>query len=84
MTACRKDIEKAPRDKGAHAGLLLSRYLKVPVPRKEDSRGGAQGDTQQPSHPTDRHELQLAAIDAIRESLPIYEQAYQRRLRDLK
>jgi len=79
MTACRDNLQNVPRDQGSHAGLLLSRYLKEPVPTKKD--GGA--DTQPSKHPEDRRQLQAAAIKSIKKALLIYEQAYQRRWQDL-
>ncbi|MFO1429293.1 MAG: type III-B CRISPR module RAMP protein Cmr6 [Candidatus Competibacteraceae bacterium] len=80
MTAGRDNLQNVPRDQGSHAGLLLSRYLKEPVPAKKE--GGE--DAQPSNHPEDRRELQQAAIKAAKTALPIYKQAYQRRLRDLK
>lgn len=85
MTACRDvldNLKHIPREIGTHAGLLLSRYLRVPVPAKDSQgRSGSDGES---DHPKDRHNLYQAAIKAVQKALPVYRPAYQRRLQDLQ
>lgn len=63
---CRNTVSALDRSKCANAGLLLARYLRVPVKEKE-------------SHAEERKKLFDDAINALKKSSGTYEQAFQRR-----
>lgn len=65
--ACRSALKDSPGDKAQHAGLLLSRYLKIAV--KKDN------------HENERKQLFQNAITAVNGALSIYKLAYDRRLK---
>jgi CRISPR-associated protein Cmr6 len=62
--ACRNALTGVRREKGSHPGLLLARYLRVPVKEKE--------------HPEDRRELYDAARQACGVAAPVYTLAFKR------
>lgn len=72
--ACRDalKINRVNRDRGAHAGLLLSRYLQVPVQDEEKT------------HPQERCALHKSAIDAVKAAESVYKPAYERRCQHLQ
>jgi CRISPR-associated protein Cmr6 len=63
--ACRTPLQRLTRENGTHAGLLLSKYLKVPVDDKE-------------KHPEDRRKLYDAARKTSQSVKPLYELAFKR------
>lgn len=70
--ACRDYIKGLDRDRGSHAGLMLDRYLRVPVKEK------GQGDDSDGNHADDRKDLLEKAMKACERSLLIYGPAFQR------
>lgn len=68
-TALRQNLLSANRSLAAHPGLLLTRYLKVPVPGGADDRG---------DHPEARAELLNEAIQASARVGSVYRLAFDR------
>ena len=68
MQACRTFVKNVQRDRAAHAGLLLARYL------PEQDTKGAGGENQGKV----RRELQHAACSATLVARPLYETAFER------
>jgi CRISPR-associated protein Cmr6 len=68
MQACRDKLRDLPLDGGQHAGLLLSRYLKI----------AAQDDDKK--HPEARKDLHKAAQNALSNEhfVPLYQAAFER------
>ena len=64
MNACRNVLANAPRERAAHAGLLLNRYLRVPV---KDSH-----------HPDDLKQLFNDARSASKSATALYQSAFDR------
>ena len=64
MNACRNVLANAPRERAAHAGLLLNRYLRVPV---KDSH-----------HPDDLKQLFDDARSASKSATALYQSAFDR------
>lgn len=65
--ACRESLLEVPREQGAHAGLLLSRFLRIPVQDEEKK------------HPDECSQLYTAAQRACQAAGVIYRQAFARR-----
>lgn len=66
--ACRNALLNVPREQGTHAGLLLARFLRIPV-KDTDGR-----------HPEERRKLYTAAQAACQAAGDIYKRAFDRRL----
>lgn len=62
--ACRNSLARVQRNEGSHPGLILGRFLRVPL--KDDK------------HPEDRRELYRAAIRATQAAASLYASAFQR------
>ncbi|MGH7772972.1 MAG: hypothetical protein ACREQA_12160, partial [Candidatus Binatia bacterium] len=77
--ACRGSLKNNAREKGAHAGLLLSRFLQIAVPKKGDK-----SDPVDNSHPGERLVLYGLAKAAAEKANSVYEHAYERRLQQLR
>lgn len=68
---CREGIKDLDRDKGSHAGLLLDRYLHVPMKEVQD-------DDSRDDHASDRKKLLDSAVNACKQSKELYESVYER------
>ncbi len=79
--ACRSALKNNAREQGAHAGLLLSRFLQIAVPKKGDNSDSG---TENNKHPGERLELYGLAKTAAEKANSVYEHAYERRLRHLR
>src|SRR5437660_6750837 len=66
--ACRNVLLTVSREQGTHAGLLLARFLRVPVKDAEKR------------HPEERRKLYAAAQTACQAAGDIYKRAFDRRL----